>query len=202
VTGRERLTLAARGGEPDATPVVTFGKGGDAAIVGPNLVSETVDGETAVLARILSPLGRAIKSGSSLVARLHDDVESGAHELEHLANETRSEMLAALANGADGVFYELDGAYPAVTTPMEYGGHFLEVDRRLLSEVEQANFNVLFVCGESEPYIDFVSDLPAHAFAWDPRSGVTAEYVRTMRQGALACEGCEILLDLHAGARS
>ena len=58
MTGRERLTIAARGGEPDATPIVTFGKGGDAAIVAPNVVSETVDGQTAVLARVLSPLGR------------------------------------------------------------------------------------------------------------------------------------------------
>src|SRR5690349_12089139 len=154
-------------------------------------------GDVAVLARVVSPLGRA---SSDLVATLHEEVEKGAEEINRLEELTRQEIQSALASGADGVFYELEGAYPARTTPMEYGGHFLEVDRRLLTEIETATFNILFVCGEKEPYIDFVSDLPAHAFAWDPDSGVTSDYVRTMRQGALAYTDCEIQLELLAGA--
>jgi hypothetical protein len=199
VTSRERLIAAARGGEVDQRPVVSFEPGADAIIVEPGQVSNYAGKDAAVLARVVSPLGRANKE---LVATLHQDIEKGAQEVERLADETKGEMLQALANGADGIFYELDGAYPSVTTPMEYGGHFLELDRRLLTEVEQATFNLLYVCGENEPYIDFVCDLPAHAFAWDPRSGVTKEYVRQMRQGALACPDCEIELDLHAGVRS
>ena len=65
-------------------------------------------------------------------------------------------------------------AVPDSTTPMQYGGHFLEIDRRLLSS--DALFNVIFVQGPSEPYAVFVSDLPAQAFAWDSRSGLGAEH--------------------------
>lgn len=193
MTGRERIVAAARGGEVDRTPVV----GQDALVVPVDRVSDSIGSDNAVLARVLSPLGRAMKQGIDIVSLLHKDVERGATELERLTDEAKGEMLAALANGADGVFYELDGAYPEVTTPMEYGGHFLEVDRRLLSEIEQARFNVLYVKGDKDPYIDFVCDLPAHAFAWDPRSGVAADYVRSMRTGALMGVGCEIGLEAN-----
>jgi hypothetical protein len=87
---------------------------------------------------------------------------------------------------------------------MEYGGHFLEVDRQLLSGVIDARFNALYVRGGSEPYIDFVSDLPAHAFAWDPQSGVTVAQVREVRQGALAStdKDADIELRVPVGARA
>ena len=208
VTGRERIVSAARGGETDFVPVVralgASGSKADAIVVAAGEVAGLAGGDAAVLAHVLSPLGRAVRSGVPLVALLHEDVEKGGAVLERLTDEARSEMLTALANGADGVFYELDGAYPAVTTPMEYGGHFLEIDRKLLTEVEGARFNMLFVCGQEEPYIDFVCDLPAHAFAWDARSGVDAAYVRTVRDGALACEGGEFRLATndHAGVRA
>lgn len=193
MTGRERIVAASRGGDVDRKPVI----GIDAVIVDPNQVSERSGGDAAVLARVLSPLGRAIKAEIPIVALLHEDVEQGAKTLDRLTDEAKSEMLAALANGADGVAYELDGAYPAVTTPMEYGGHFLEVDRKLLAELVEARFNLLCVKGEQEPYIDFVCDLPAHGFAWDQRSGVTPEYVRSMRDGVLVGEGCEIGMELN-----
>jgi hypothetical protein len=145
-------------------------------------------------------LGRAIRDGVNIVPELHADIDRGTELLNGLAQETREEMHGALERGADGVFYILDGAYPGVTTPMEYGGHFLELDRHLLTEVMDARFNVLFVRGEREPYLDFVSDLPAHAFAWDPRSGVSIEYVRSIRKGALAAagEGADILLAINS----
>jgi len=204
MNGRERLVAAARGGALDRTPVLC-GPGAvcvdaDGVVVA---VAEVVaalqrDAERAVLARVLSPLGRALRTDERIVAMLHENIVAGGERLRELVGEARAEMATALEAGADGVFYELDGAYPAMTTPMEYGGHFLEADRQLLDEVHGARFNVLYVCGEQEPYIDFVSDLPAHAFAWDGRSGVGAEYVRTVRTGALACDGGEIALQMDA----
>jgi hypothetical protein len=206
LTGRERLVAAARGGAVDRTPVLC-GPGGpcsgaDGFVVEVAEVGAALqrNAETAVLARVLSPLGRAMRAGEKIVAILHENVVAGGERMRELIGDARAEMAAGLESGADGVFYELEGAYPAMTTPMEYGGHFLEADRQLLGEVQSARFNVLFVCGEHEPYIDFVSDLPAHAFAWDERSGVTAEYVRTVRSGALASVGGEIALKLNAAS--
>jgi hypothetical protein len=201
VTGRERITAAARGGEVDRRPSLSaFGAGpADAIALPPYDVAHAIDANpsSAVLATVLSPLGRALERELHIVNELHGDVDKGNALLNQLVDETRDEMHASLEHGADGVFYVLDGAYPGVTTPMEYGGHFLEIDRQLLSGVIDARFNVLYVRGEAEPYIDFVSDLPAHAFAWDPRSGVTVAQVREMRSGALASVGTDADIELR-----
>ena len=192
MTPRERLTAVARGGAADRRPVVLFpgcqDERADATVVAPSDVASCLErsGEQAVLGHVVSPLGKAMRAGLALTRLLSDDLEAGARQLEELTEQTRSEMKEALDQGADGVFYELDGAYPSQTTPMEYGGHFLEVDRQLLEEVKGARFNVLYVCGDKDPYVDFVIDLPAHAFAWDTTSGVEFAEVRRQRDGAIA----------------
>ena len=78
---------------------------------------------------------------------------------------------------------------PAISTPMQYGGFYLEHDRALLAEIEDARLNVLSVEGGPEPYLDFVADLPSHVLAWDvPATGIVAAAVRPMRRGALAAD--------------
>jgi hypothetical protein len=58
----------------------------------------------------------------------------------------------------------------------------------LLAEVTAARFNVVFVQGGDETYLDVVSDLPCAAFGWDEQeNNVSAAEVRTMHRGALAC---------------
>ena len=188
MTPRELLAAVANGEPADRKPVVlTPGATDDRAdaIVVPAASFAKGGGKQAVLAQVLSPFARAISRGSELTQLLHDDPAAGGEVLAELTEETRAEMASALENGADGVYYELDGAYPTRTTPMQYGGFFLETDRKLLEEIETAGFNILFVKGDAEPYIDFVSDLPAQAFAWQAES-VTIEAVREMRQGPLA----------------
>lgn len=194
MTGRERLVAVARGAQVDQRPVIAMDPPADGLVVSPSEVSAALvkHPDSAVLARVVSPLGR----DRSLVRALAEDPDAGSRRLAECAEGVRRDISAALDAGADGVCYLLDGAYPAVTTPMEYGGHFLELDRQLLEEVSAARFNLLFVCGETEPYVEFVSDLPAHAFAWDARSGVSVDAVRLLRSGALAAEddGAEIAL--------
>jgi hypothetical protein len=69
---------------------------------------------------------------------------------------------------------------------MQYGGHYLERDRELLQSAADT-FTVLFIAGQEELYIDFVSDLPASVFAWDrDLTQVSASEVRTSRTGATA----------------
>ena len=189
MTPRERLAAVAIGAQADRKPVVLRPGAADDradAIVVPAGTFGGAPGGQAVLAQVLSPFARAISRGMKLTQLLHDDPAAGGDALAELTEEARAETARALESGADGVYYELDGAYPARTTPMQYGGFFLEVDRRLLAEIEPEGFNILFVKGDVEPYIDFVSDLPAQAFGWEVASGVSVESVREMRQGALA----------------
>lgn len=191
---RERLTAAARGGQPDQKPTIALGprtSNGpipDAIVVPPGQVAQTLaqNPEAAVLAHILSPLARARRQSIDILTLLKSEPEAGDQHAETLALETSAEAAEALAQGADGILYDLDGAYPAASSPMQYGGHFLEKDRSILEAVQEARLNVVFVRGTAEPYIDFVSDLPAHVFAWQAESGVTPAMVRELRTGALA----------------
>ena len=193
MTAQERLVAVAKGETPDKAPTIGLSSASDAMIVLPKNVGATGRAE---LGLVMSPLARAMNRGIDVLKKLSDDPIRGADVLESLENETRLEIATALKGGAAGVFYFLDGAYPTTTTPMQYGGHFLELDRRLLQVFCHAAFNVLYVNGESEPYIDFVSDLPASGFAWDRDSGITNQEVRSMRQGALM--GSEFLLETTA----
>ena len=189
MTSRERLVAAARGGDVDQRPVLLWpsrvGDASDARIVSVDEVNFSLENEPdkAVLAEIVGPCGRA--TSLALNALLESDPAAGNVELDRLVRLVRDDIQAALSQGADGVFYRLQGAQPGLTTPMQYGGFYLERDRELLREVKDARLNVLYVEGPGA-YIDFVSDLPAHVFAWDPTDGSRFDEVRTLRPGALA----------------
>ncbi|MBX7132017.1 MAG: hypothetical protein K1X67_04985 [Fimbriimonadaceae bacterium] len=140
-----------------------------------------------VLAEIVSPFGFAKRQGVDLNEVLRDDPARGEGMLSDFAAKVRDEVALALETGADGIFYRLDGAYPAASSPMEYGGHFLEIDRALLSEVRDARLNILFVEGGEETYFDCLTDLPAHVLAWDfAQTGIDVATMRAIRTGALA----------------
>lgn len=187
-----------RGADVDRRPTLVWsvspGHEADGVIVGFRQVSEAIatHPDQAVLAEVMSPFGRALRRGLTLNALLRDEPDAGERALETLIEEARDEAARAIDAGADGIFYRLDGAYPATATPMEYGGHYLEVDRAILGEFGDARFNVLSVEGSEEVYYDFVSDLPAHAFTWDAaHSGVDVAAMRAIRAGALAAEAPE-----------
>lgn len=191
--GRERLVLASRGGPVDRQPVLVWsespGHEADGIVVSLAGLADSIrtHPDQLVLAEIVSPFGLAKRLGVDLNEVLRDDPAKGEELLSKFATEVKENMASALEGGADGVFYRLDGAYPDASSPMQYGGHYLEVDRALLTEVRDARLNVLFVEGGEETYYDCLTDLPAHAFAWDlKQSGVSVEAMRTMRPGALA----------------
>lgn len=205
MTGRERLVAAAKGGEVDRKPMILARENSPEAdgIVRP-WCHEGGEGQAQLWA-VDSPFSRAIREGFDLNDALQADPTAGEQALNVYADEARREMMEALEGGADGIFYRLDGAYPEASTPMEYGGHYLEVDRLLLSEVQEARFNVVWIEGEEELYLDFVSDLPAHALGWSmSRTGVGAQELRPMRNGALAGDSLEAdiyVFDTAAAAR-
>lgn len=193
MTSRERLLAATRGGETDRLAVLAWPLADDAsdAVVG-SLAEEKIS-----LTEVLNPFGRARRAGLNLNEALYDDPEAGDALLSRFVEETRGALAEARDEGADGVLYVLEGAHPIHCSPMQYGGHYLERDRELLEAVSDAGLNVVFVVGDEGVYIDFVSDLPAHVFAWDSASsGVSVAEVRKMRSGALAtnAEGADIAL--------
>lgn len=191
MTGRERLIAASRGGSLDRTPVLAWGSRSehvDGWIVEADELGSALDRSEgkAVLVAVASPLCRALERSMNLTQTLHDSPAEGEKDLEELILETRSAIALTLDHGADGIAYRLEGACPSVSTPMQYGGHYLEADREILQEFASAPFNLLHVGGE-EPYLDFVIDLPAHAFSWDlDRSPADPAQIRRERGGAIA----------------
>jgi hypothetical protein len=202
MTGRERVLSLVDGVAPDRTPVLCWPQGhelGDIAVSIPGAPLAN-DGRLN-LVEVWNPFGRALRRGENPNEVLSDDPDRGSRFLESLVAETRQEIESALAAGADGVLYALFGAGPGWSTPMQYGGFHLERDRELLEQASNALFNMLLVVGSPEAYLDFVSDLPAQAFAWDRRrSGFDAVAVRALRPGLLCAEDPAADIQLRPGS--
>ena len=190
MTSRERVLAASRGGDVDQKPTLSW-LGADASadamvVVNIESLNRSADAPV-VLVDVSNPFGLALQKGIDLNKALKDDPTVGSEVLDSLIDEVRTRIAGGLASGADGIFYRLHGASPRHCSPMQYGGHYLERDRELLSEASDAYVNVIFVAGEDELYIDFVSDLPAQIFAWDSElTQISAEQVRAARKGAVA----------------
>lgn len=206
MNNRERMLSASRGESVDRKPIVVWsespGHQADAVIVSHLSIEDAIrtHPDQMVLAELVSPFGRAMRAGVDLLEILRDDPERGRHELAVLTNEVRNQIQHCLDSGAAGIFYRLDGAYAAAASPMEYGGHFLEIDRAILAEFLDGHLNILYVEGEEEVYYDCVADLPAQVFAWHSEaSGATVEEMRKLRPGALAApsQDADIILVKH-----
>ena len=206
MTSRERVLAATRGAQVDSRPSVawmTQELSADALVVEElDCLQRDQDGKV-LLVDVPNPFGLALKRGIDINIALKDDPSVGSQVLDGLVEEVRSRITISLKNGADGIFYRLHGACPAHCSPMQYGGHYLERDRELLSVASDAYLNVLFIAGEEELYIDFVSDLPATVFAWDgDRSGITAAEVRASRVGPSASSDPASEFSLVIGAEN
>lgn len=139
------------------------------------------------LAPIESPLTRAISRGMDLPKVCEADPSAGSLVLDQLVNEVAQQIKIAISNGAQGIAFVLNGAFPEQTTPMQYGGLFLERDRELLALAMDLQFNLIFVEGNSEVYLDTVSDLPAHALGWRiQETGFTPTMMSANRPGPYA----------------
>jgi len=195
VTSRERLFAAAELEPVDRKPTLYWpgepSGEGDALIV-PSWMMDDLSGLVVaegipVLAEVINPFGKSRIRGIDLNDAFRLDPDIGQVQLDEFIEETEDEMRQALQAGADGIFYRVHGARAVFCTPMEYGGRYLESDRQILNSVSDARFNLVFIVGGNDVYLDFVSDLPAHVFGWDAESsGITCEAVRFMRNGALA----------------
>lgn len=144
------------------------------------------------ITEVLNPFARARRQGIDIVAELDKDPIKGGELLDRLVEETRKEIEAAHS----GVFYRLEGASPASTTPMQYGGYFLERDRELLSAAHPPR--IAFVAGTADVYFDFVGDLPAEYFGYDIACGTPVNEVRAIRGGEILADSPDADLRLVA----
>lgn len=134
-----------------------------------------------VLCEVHSPLGRIVRSQPQLLDTLRETPADAEDALLDFANEAKNEIREAFELGAHGIFYRLSGANPKVTTPMEYGGHFLEMDKELMAHASSGLLNVISVEDGPEIYIDAVAEVPGHAIHWDNAlNELSIEAVRTM----------------------
>lgn len=208
MTAKERLAAAAKGGTPDQKPLIVWPKllpqtpssEADAWVVdAPHELSEakSLCGDSAVLSSVLSPFGWAHQKGIPLMKLLESDPKEGDIELQKLQQMTLDEARARMDEGADGLCYVLAGAGPDHTTPMQYGGFLLDLDREILEEFTEADFNLVWVRGHKDPYLEFVADLPCHALSWDmAATGIQPASIRPYRTGAIAGDrpDCDLFL--------
>lgn len=130
---------------------------------------------------VLNPFGRALAQGISFFEIAEADPLKAESLLRGWVEETKLEI-AALTE----FVYRLQGAEPECSTPMQYGGWFLERDREILESVRPNQHVTLWIDGGEGTYIDFVSDLPATVFAWDAEAtGFSVEEMMGLRSTTL-----------------
>ncbi len=194
MTGREKLVAASRGGEVDSKPSLAWLGGGELQLKADGWIVDSAEDVSAarkastdacVLVAVKSPFGWSKAENLDLMSALNESPTAGGEELSRLADKSREEIRQAMDQGADGICYMLAGAEPSQTTPMQYGGFLLELDREILEEFSGAVFNAVWVQGESEPYLEFVADLPCHALGWNSSAtGIHTDSIRPYRKGA------------------
>jgi hypothetical protein len=183
MTPRERVMAVVNGEQVDRKPVIAWPGSGESDVhVG---IPEPND-ERLCLIEVPNPCGQAYLAQSDLSGMIRESLLDGSAALEDATRKVHHGIEKSRDLGADGIIYELFGADPSFSSPMEYGGHFLEVDREILSAYEK-RFRVIFLVGGQEAFLDFVSDLPGEIFAWDVKgTGVSVAEMRKLRKGVLA----------------
>jgi hypothetical protein len=197
MTSRERLLAVATGKAVDRKPTIAWPSSDAQADIQVYPANAVVHGDAPALALVPNLYRRFQLMGKDPVALLKDTDGKSAGIVDAAEADARREAQGALEQGAIGVFYEVHGANAGQCTPMEYGGLFLEKDRAFLESVADAPCNFVYIDGK-EPYLDFVSDLPAQVFAWDATgSTIPVSEVRKLRQGALAADDAEADIPLQ-----
>src|SRR5918997_367253 len=147
------------------------------------LIRQAVGADVPIIWTIFNPImiaRRLAKDDMGMLRRAMrerpGDLKQG---LEVIARSMASYARAAVANGADGLFFATNVATEGVVTADEYrefGGPF---DRIVLGAVAGAPFTMLHTCGDAV-YFDQVADYPVQAFNWQigPRNPSLAELER------------------------
>ncbi len=137
-------------------------------------IRKAVGPETPIIWTVFSPLmvlpfllagGRAMA-----VSLMHSEPVAVEHALAAMAETLAAYAGAAVAEGADGLFYATNMATHELSTAAECRRFQRPYDLRILDQVRHAPFNVLHVCG-AEILFDEFTDYPMAALSWATLAG-------------------------------
>jgi len=132
-------------------------------------IRKAVGGDTPIIWTVFSPLmvlpfllsgGRA-----AAISLIRSEPVAVDHALSAMAETLAAYARAAVAEGADGLFYATNMATRDLSTPDEYRRFQRPYDLRILGQAASAPFNLLHVCGAGILFDEFI-DYPATALSW------------------------------------
>ena len=132
-------------------------------------IRKAIGNETPIIWTVFSPLmvlpflldgGR-----SAAVSLMRSEAAAVDHALTAMAETLAAYARAAVAEGADGLFYATNMATQELSTAAECRRFQRPYDLRILGQVASAPFNLLHVCGTGILFDEFV-DYPATALSW------------------------------------
>lgn len=150
-------------------------------------IRKAVGTETPIIWTVFSPLmvlpfllagGRAAS-----ISLMRTEPEAVDHALGAMAGTLGTYARAAVAEGADGLFYATNMATQELSTVAECRRFQRPHDLRILAQVQDAPFNVLHVCGAGILFDEF-ADYPMAALSWATVAGnpsLTEAHQRTGR---------------------
>jgi uroporphyrinogen decarboxylase len=132
-------------------------------------IREAVGNDTPIIWTVFSPLMILpfLLSGGRVAAVSLMRSEPGAldHALSAMAETLAAYARAAVAAGADGLFYATNMATRELSTAAECRRFQRPYDLMILGQAQTAPFNVLHVCG-AEILFDEFADYPMAALSW------------------------------------
>lgn len=137
-------------------------------------IRKGVGPETPIIWTVFSPLmvlpfllaeGRAMA-----VSLMRSEPAAVEHALAAMAETLVAYAGAAVAEGADGLFYATNMATHELSTAAECRRFQRPYDLRILGQVQHAPFNVLHVCGAGILFDEF-TDYPMAALSWATVAG-------------------------------
>ena len=164
------------------------------------VLREAVGYETPIIVTVYNPLSEAMhftKDRQTFLehAREHPSLVHGA--LATIAENLRLHMRECIEDGADGIFFALQGCTREVMSPEEYQEFGRPYDLIALQGAIDGWLNVLHVHGTKDLYFQQALDYPVQVLSWSDRlAGPSLREARTMtskclmggwnEQGALA----------------
>jgi uroporphyrinogen decarboxylase len=134
------------------------------------LVRRGLPPDVPLLETVFSPLAIAAdlaESPETVLAHLREDEAAVLGALEAITETFRGFAHAALANGADGLFFAtVEWGSRDLVSPAQHARYARPFDLAVLEAARGAAFNVLHVCRRNNR-LGELADYPVHAFSWD-----------------------------------
>lgn len=131
---------------------------------------ELVGPDIPILETIFSPLSQAkyLIGGGLEIIHLRRHRTELQHALDIITETTKRYVQAALAAGADGIFYAVQHASAALLSETEYRTICRPLDLHILEAAQHATCTLLHLHGLNT-YFELVADYPVHALNWHDR---------------------------------